>query len=67
MQYGLCYCRRGLLSTFYSFEKLSKGRYVRYTLQLIKIMKSVTSLVLKKASAIVCVFHRKRRLEKRSP
>ena len=27
-----CYCPRGLLSTFYSFEKFSKKHYIRYTL-----------------------------------
>ena len=31
--------------------------------QLIKVMKSVISLVLKKVTAIVCVFYEKRRLK----
>ena len=45
------------LALFTALKKSKQG-YIRYTLQLIK---SITSLVLKKANAIVCVFYEKRR------
>ena len=48
------------LALFTALKKSKEG-YIRYTLQLIKLIKSVTSLVLKKANAIVCVFYEKRR------
>ena len=37
-----------LLSTYLSFEKFSNKRYIRYILQLIELMKPVTSSFLKK-------------------